>query len=224
MADNKYAYIVRGDGAHKDFADAMRKTVAPKLVDAGARRLKLTVTDEPPPKSFFPFKRKPGALFCVWGDGSDAFSEILRGSVDRVSGYDVEESTPIDYQRTWPDGEATPTPVTINLLRRKPGLSDEEFIQRWHFGHTPLSFKVHPLWYYVRNVIKRPLWEGSDVCDGIVEEACRTKNDLLSPVRFFKGPLMMIPNMIRVQIDTKGFLDMDEFEIYYAKEYHLKSG
>ena len=223
----KWVYIARGtDLGYAEFASAMRNDVASKLLSAGAEKLKLTVTEEPPPKAIFPFKHEPFALFCVWGDaetGADRFTEILKPVANRVSGYEVDESVPRDYDRTWPDGEVTPTPVTINILHRKKGLSDAQFIDAWHLGHTPLSFKVHPLWYYVRNVVTRPLWEGSEPADGIVEEACRTKKDLLTPSIFFKGKLMMIPNMIRVQLDIMKWMDMKKFEIFYGKEYHLKS-
>jgi hypothetical protein len=42
-------------------------------------------------------------------------------------------------------------------------------------------------------------------------------------VRFFGGPLKMVPNMLRVANDIQGFLDMKKTETYYATEYHLRS-
>ena len=54
-------------------------------------------------------------------------------------------------------------------------------------------------------------------------EACRTRNDLLNPTRFFGGALKMVPNMVRVANDIKGFLDMKKTETFYATEYHLRS-
>jgi hypothetical protein len=82
---------------------------------------------------------------------------------------------------------------------------------------------VHPLWYYQRNVIRKPITEGSEPSDGIVLEACPTRADLLNPFRFFGGTLMMLPNMLRVAKDIQGFLDMKKTETYYATEYHLRS-
>ena len=68
-----------------------------------------------------------------------------------------------------------------------------------------------------------PVTEGAEPSDGIVLEACRTRNDLLNPTRFFGGALKMVPNMVRVANDIKGFLDMKKTETFYATEYHLRS-
>ena len=65
--------------------------------------------------------------------------------------------------------------------------------------------------------------EGADPSDGIVLEACRTRGDLLNPARFFGGALKMVPNMLRIANDIKGFLDMKRTETFYATEYHLRS-
>jgi hypothetical protein len=135
----------------------------------------------------------------------------------------VEEAYPVPYDKAWSDGEPTPSPILLTMLRKKPGISPSDFIERWHEGHTPLSLVVHPLWYYQRNVVCRPVTEGADPSDGIVLEACRTRSDLLNPARFFGGALKMVPNMVRVANDIKGFLDMKKTETFYATEYHLRS-
>ncbi|MBW2191509.1 MAG: hypothetical protein JRG93_18370, partial [Deltaproteobacteria bacterium] len=151
------------------------------------------------------------------------FSEALQNAASSVSGYEVEEAYPVPYDKAWSDGEPTPSPILLTMLRKKTGISDGEFIERWHNGHTPLSLVVHPLWYYQRNVIREPVTEGAEPSDGIVLEACRTRNDLLNPTRFFGGALKMVPNMVRVANDIKGFLDMKKTETFYATEYHLRS-
>jgi hypothetical protein len=100
---------------------------------------------------------------------------VLRGAATSVSGYAVEEAYPVNYDKSWPDGEPTPSPILLTMLHKKAGVSTQEFIARWHDGHTPLSLQIHPLWYYQRNVIREPLIEGSEHSDGIVIEACRTR-------------------------------------------------
>jgi len=220
-------YVLRGNGeSHQAWANRMRNEVSQRLLGLEPAKLQLTVTEAPPPKlSLFPFKSRPIAIFNVYDDTNDPsrFSEALQNAASSVSGYEVEEAYPVPYDKAWSDGEPTPSPILLTMLRKKTGISDGEFIERWHNGHTPLSLVVHPLWYYQRNVIREPVTEGAEPSDGIVLEACRTRNDLLNPTRFFGGALKMVPNMVRVANDIKGFLDMKKTETFYATEYHLRS-
>jgi len=188
-------YVLRGNGeSHQAWSDRMRNEVSPRLLDLEPSKLQLTVTEAPPPKV-----------------------------ASSVSGYEVEEAYPVAYDKAWSDGEPTPSPILLTMLRKKGGISSEEFIRRWHDGHTPLSLEIHPLWYYQRNVIREPVTQGADASDGIVLEACRTRGDFLNPARFFGGALKMVPNMLRVAKDVSGFLDMRKTETFYATEYHLRS-
>jgi hypothetical protein len=220
-------YVLRGNGeSHQAWANRMRNEVSQRLLGLEPAKLQLTLTEAPPPKlSLFPFKSQPIAIFNVYDDTNDPsrFSEALQNAASSVSGYEVEEAYPVPYDKAWSDGEPTPSPILLTMLRKKTGISDGEFIERWHDGHTPLSLVVHPLWYYQRNVIRGPVTEGAEPSDGIVLEACRTRNDLLNPTRFFGGALKMVPNMVRVANDIKGFLDMKKTETFYATEYHLRS-
>jgi len=219
-------YVLRGNGeSHQAWANRMRNEVSQRLLGLEPAKLQLTVTEAPPPKlSLFPFKSQPIAIFNVYDDTNDPsrFSEALQNAASSVSGYEVEEAYPVPYDKAWSDGEPTPSPILLTMLRKKTGISDGEFIERWHDGHTPLSLVVHPLWYYQRNVIREPVTEGAEPSDGIVLEACRTRNDLLNPTRFFGGALKMVPNMVRVANDIKGFLDMKKTETFYGPEYHLR--
>jgi hypothetical protein len=220
-------YVLRANGeSHRAWGDRMRNDVGPRLLDLEPSKLQLTVTEAPPPKlSLFPFKSQPIAIFNVYDDGEDPsrFSDALQNAASSVSGYEVEEAYPVAYDRAWSDGEPTPSPILLTMLRKKAGISSEEFIRRWHDGHTPLSLEIHPLWYYQRNAIRGAVTDGADPSDGIVLEACRTRGDLLNPTRFFGGALKMVPNMLRVASDVNGFLDMKKTETFYATEYHLRS-
>jgi hypothetical protein len=220
-------YVLRGDGeSHEAWAERMRHEVGRALLALGPSRLQLTLTEGPPPKlSLFPFKRQPIAIFNVYDDAGDPsrFTDVLRDAASPVSGYEVEEAYPVDYDRAWSDGEPTPSPILLTMLHKKAGVATDDYIRRWHDGHTRLSLEVHPLWYYQRNVIVNPVIEGSEASDGIVLEACRTRGDLLNPARFFGGGLKMLPNMFRVATDINGFLDMKKTETFYATEYHLRS-
>jgi len=118
----------------------------------------------------------------------------------------------------WPEGENTPEGSMLTLLHRRAGLTDAEFLRRWRQGHSPLALEVHPLWNYVRNVVTAPVLPGSPPLCGIVEEQFRTRNERLDPVRLFGGWLRMLPNMLRVYADVRGFLDLAAIENYLVTE------
>ena len=140
-----------------------------------------------------------------------------------ASGLELKGDNAHDQHNCPQNGEPTPSPILLTMLHKKPGVAKDEYIQRWHGGHTPLSLEVHPLWYYQRNVIREPVTEGAAPSDGIVLEACRTRADLLNPASFFGGALRMVPNILRISKDISGFLDMKKTETFYATEYHLRS-
>lgn len=227
MSARKWIYVLRSSGeSHAAWAERIRGQLGARLLELGPSKLQITVTEAPPPKlSLFPFRSDLIAIVNVYDEGDDPsrFTEAVTRAAGSVSGYEVEEAYPVAYERAWADGEPTPSPILLTMLRKKVGVETDEFIRRWHDGHTPLSLEIHPLWYYQRNVVREPVVEGSEASDGIVLEACRTRGDLLNPVRFFGGGFKMVPNMLRVANDIKGFLDMGKTQTYYATEYHLRS-
>jgi hypothetical protein len=220
-------YVLRGTGeSHDTWARRMRDEVGRELLGLGPSKLQLTVTDAPPPKlSLFPFKNQQIAIFNIYDEAADPsrFTRALENAASMVSGYAVDEAYPVAYERDWADGEPTPSPILLTMLHKKSGVSRDDYIRRWHEGHTPLSLQIHPLWYYQRNVVREPVTQGAEDSDGIVLEACRGRRDLLNPARFFGGAVQMLPNMLRVAKDISGFLDMKKTETFYATEYHLRS-
>ena len=228
----KLQFVVRGPAkrAVEAFAADVLIQLGPRLLERSPARLKLTFTAESPPLvSVVPFRRSPVALVSVWtGDDGDAaaagWADVVRSAdLGTVDGYRVEESTPRAYDRDWPDAARTRGAGLLTLLSRKKGLGDEEFFRRWFEGHSTLSLEIHPLWNYVRNVVHATTIPGSRPLDGIVEEHFRRPDDLTNPLRFFGGPLRMVPNMARVAWDIQGFLDLRTLESWYVTEYWLKS-
>ena len=135
-----------------------------------------------------------------------------------VGTYVVEHALPVAYRRNWSAESRTPGICLLTLFRKKKSIARDEFLERWHSGHTPLSLQIHPLWHYSRNVVTE--WTGTQY-DGIVEEHCRKRSDMTNPFKFYGGPLRMLPNMIRVYHDVKGFLDYPSIEPYMVSEYYF---
>jgi hypothetical protein len=220
----KLQYLLRAPatesvGAFRDRAVA----TGARLLDSGPARLKLTFTAEEPPRlSVMPFRRDRLALVSLWdeaapGTAAARWNAILE-SEGAVAGYRVDESAPREYRRDWPEGRDTPGGSMLTLLHRRAGLTDAEFLRLWHDGHSPLALEIHPLWSYVRNVVAAPVLPGSPPLCGIVEEQTRTRSELLDPVRFFGGWPRMVPSMLRVFLDVRGFLDLATIENYLVTE------
>jgi hypothetical protein len=220
----KFQYLLRAPPAERveAFRDRVLAT-GERLRANRPARLKLTFTAEEPPRvSVMPFRRDRLALVSLWDEAAPGataarWNEILE-SEGAVAGYRVDESVPREYRRDWPEGQDTPGGSMLTLLHRRPGLTDAEFLRRWHDGHSPLTLEIHPLWNYVRNVVAAPVMSGSPPLCGIVEEQFRTRAELLHPARFFGGWSRMVPNMLRVYLDVRRFLDLAALENYLVTE------
>jgi hypothetical protein len=228
----KLQYVLRAPATEppERFAARVLRDLAPRLLAAGPASLKVTLTTERPPRwSIVPCRRGRIAVIslCDAADSPECAAvwtaRLKAAGAEEFAGYRVEESVPLSYARDWPDGTPTPGVGLLTLLCRKSGLGDEEFLRRWHGGHSSLSLRTHPLWNYVRNVVRDAVVPGSPWWCGIVEEQFRSADDLLDPVRFFGGPWRMVPNMIRVGLDIHGFLDLSGLESYLVTEHWLRS-
>jgi hypothetical protein len=221
----KEIYLIRGS-VKEDYiqfterilqtANAVSEIVIPAA-------LKVTLTCEPPPKlSVIPFRKSKIAVFSVYKHDNVKI-DLLMNSEGFAGAFKVEEALPVSYEKTWADGQPTPGICLLTLFHRKPGIDYDNFIHRWHNGHTPLSLKLHPLWNYNRNVVLQTVSENPAWYDGIVEEQTRTRAELLNPFKFFGNGLVILGNMLSVYTDTKSFLDYKKIETYLAAEYHIVS-
>ena len=220
----KLQYLLRAPATERVEAFGDRAlAVGARLLARGPARLKLTFTAEEPPRlTILPFRRDRIALVSLWDEGAPEeaagrWNARMAGE-GAAAGYRVHESVPRAYRRDWPDGRDTPGATMLTLLHRRTGLTDAEFLRRWHEGHSPMALEIHPLWNYVRNVVAAPVLPGSAPLGGIVEEHTRTRGELLDPVQFFGGWLRMVPNMLRVFADVRGFLDLAALENYLVAE------
>ena len=222
---NKTIYLVRGNKteSYANFKNRIQLLVN-GLVDNNPTILaKVVLTEKAPPLfSMIPFKKDKIASISIVTNEKGYFDEILNEK-EFAGCFDVAEALPVAYDKNWDDGMVTPGVCLLTLFNQKKSIDYSTFINRWHNGHTPLSLKIHPLTHYNRNVVDVRGLRNNESWDGIVEEHCKTKAELLNPSKFFGGALKMIPNMISVYADTKSFLDYGTIEIYFTAEYHIKS-
>ncbi len=218
-----YTYqLIRSDDT-ESYADFKSRIFsALNSLESEPAELKVTLTEEKPPAlSVIPFgKSKIAAIRFGWNDPPPP--NPLANMEGRSGSFIVHEALPVAYEMNWETGTRTPGVCLLTLFRKREDISYETFLERWHYGHTPLSLKIHPLWHYSRNVVNDKWGDEDAWYDGIVEEHCRSRSELLNPAKFFKNPIMMLPNMIRVYFDVRSFLDYPAVEPYYTAEYILK--
>ena len=221
----KLMFLVRGDKkeSHESFKQRVLEQSASLASLHTPSALKVTVTAYPPPAiSIIPFKKDRIAAISITDPEGD-FMDTIRKFHGLCGGYRVEEAIPVGYEKTWADGMQSPGVCLLTLFKQKKGIDYNTFIDRWHNSHTPLSLKLHPLWNYSRNVVKKKVMDNSQPWDGIVEEHFRTSSDLLNPFKFFGNPFMIAWNMMQVYTDTRSFLDYKTIEPYLVAEFHIVS-
>lgn len=221
----KTIYLVRGEKneSYTDFKERILLLIQ-NLVEKNPSILaKVVLTVEAPPTiSIIPFRKDKIASISIKSSEKEYF-EVLLKEKGFAGAFEVTEALPVAYDKSWEDGMVTPGICLLTLFNQKKSIDYKTFIDRWHNSHTPLSLKIHPLTHYDRNVVDEREISNTESWDGIVEEHCKTKSELLNPTKFFGGTLKMIPNMISVYTDTKSFLDYGTIETYLASEYIIKS-
>jgi hypothetical protein len=180
------------DGA--TFGRRLLDDVAPRLLEAGAVRLELQLSDLldriPKPMLLMGEGATLSAAVALWLDSYDArgpLEDVLRRDAARLDGYLVTESVPQRCaDRDWPDGARSPGVSHFTWFEKPAALPDEAFFQAWHEVHTPFSFELHPRrWSYVRNSVSRTLTAGSPPVRAIVVERFRELADYTDPKRLF---------------------------------------
>ena len=98
----------------------------------------------------------------------------------------------------------TPEGVTrFSFVRRRAGLTREQFSDHWTNVHCPLARRHHPaLWRYVQNIVVAPLTHGAPEIDGIAELGFRSMEDMSA--RMYDSPAGA--DIIRA--DVRRFIDV----------------
>lgn len=217
--------VLWGDPAGAaDLSAALRRSAHGALGDGFDE---ITVNTIEPGAPSFGVSAFPGASPVVLvgarhGEGAEGDGRLLRWlgeAGDRLAVYEVDEALPLDHERTWPDGEASPGAKQVTLFRRKPGMTDEAFLSYWHEQHTPLAMRIHPLWRYSRCVVRRAVSPGAPTYEGIVELHFRALEDITDPMRLFGGD---VKNVRVIQKDVAQFIDMATISVTVTREHVLR--
>jgi hypothetical protein len=127
--------------------------------DVRAARLRLSTTAEP-----------IRAVVSAWTEtGPEPVTRALAESAGRVVGWVVEETRPLPPPAA-SDGVRADALANVALLRIPPGLSPEEWRERWQQRHTRVAIDTQATFGYVQNLVVEPLGEEDAGVAAIVEE------------------------------------------------------
>ena len=219
----------RPEGMPKqDFADILLADAAPRLMELGARGLRVCVEDddvdgdplrmnpEPPPKA---------ALVSYWIECSEdraPIEDVLAESAATLASFLVVESRPIrNTGHVVAPGERTPGMVQVTGIVRKQGLPHEEFIRIWQEEQRPCAIETQSTFQYIRNEIVRPLSGSAPPWAAIVEESfpIEAMND---PRVFFDAvgdDMRFQANVTRMVETVAKMLEMDRTDVTITSEY-----
>ena len=213
--------------------------VAPTLLEAGAVKLQINVTDaESDVRSPAPWKRGEDPIVaevCVWLDGDagqTAIESSLREAGHRIAGYRVDESIYTEYgdndwarPRDWPDGQRSPGVLSLTCLERPARLEREEWIRRWHGRQSPLSAEMQPRARYVRNVVLEAVTPDAPPYEGIVEEVWPSREHVENRYLFFGAESIwqLVRNMIAMGRSVAAFLKIRAVRSSMMGEYFIRS-
>lgn len=223
------------------FASRLVAEVAPAVVEAGARLVRVQVIDDDVAAGagVFPSGHRRtmldppiDAVVSAWLDtavtsrraGVDAaFAE--RGI--RVAGYLVSESVPLAPADAPPVGASpvrTPGFTHVAFLRVPDGMAPDAWRSRWKDHHTDVAIDTQSTTAYRQNLVVHPLHDDAPVVAAIVEETFPIEA-LTDPYAFFDavGDDARFAAHVEAMIaSTSSFLDTDHgLDTVPASEYVL---
>lgn len=215
------------------FRQALLGPLAGRVLDAGARRLRIAVADEdvaPAAKLRMETTRPlPAGLISIWADTAvrrRPFEEAIGSAVARMAGYLVTESEPIvNTKHAVADGQRTPGMCQVAILRKPPRLSYEHWQEIWLGSHTQIAIDTQSTFGYRQNVIVRPLTYAAPGYDAIVEEhfPAEAMNDRSVFYNAVGDEAKRKANMKAMNESCARFIDFDKIDVVPMSEYNVRS-
>lgn len=159
---------------------AERAALFDQLASAGGRGIALSLDDDAVARGaglrIASTERPAAGVLSVWVDSA---TDHLRAPIDAVvadlgvdhAAYLVTESVPLPGPAgSISPGAATDGFVQVAFLRRRPDLTELEWLHTWLDDHTHVAIDLQDTFRYVQHVVTRVLTPGAEPWDAIVEE------------------------------------------------------
>lgn len=209
--------------------------VGPALVERGALGVQINVADDAvEPASGLRITTSPDpadAVVSVWIDSAvDHLRRPFDDAIGVVTGdmavYLVNESVPLRNSRhPAAPGARTDGFAQMAFLQRPTSLSEDEFLDLWLNGHTPVAVDLQDTFGYVQNVVTRPLTPGATRWAAIVEELFPA-GAMTDPHVFYDAvgdDELLRRNQKAMFASTNRFLDFGAIDVIPTSQYVLRA-
>lgn len=213
------------------FRDELLQDLCPELLSLGVRGLRVSVVDSDvePAAGLRQENCAPvmDAMLSLWLDSSvfrAPVEQAIAGHVERMTGYLVTESEPLDGSEHAAEGERTRGMSQVVFLQRPRRLSEEQWLEIWHGSHTQVAIDTQSTFGYRQNVIARPMTYAAPPFDAIIEEnfppEAMTSQQAFYGVEteeaYHKNLQAMVESCAR-------FIDFDKIDVIPTSEYLVKA-
>lgn len=213
-----------------DFEDALLTTMSSQIIAYSPDFLRIWVNDTSIQNvTLSPKTRSDGAILgAVIGLSlpsvveAEAIAAELEPQVAFLAGYQSLASLPMDYNKTWGDGERSPGLISMSFFHKPTGQSAEQFKSYWFCSHTPFAVDIHPLWRYQRFAVTQAFTADAPPYDGIVPLHLQIDSDFQFDNYFGADGNSPIANSLRIQNDVNNFLNLEKIETTAMREYVIK--
>ena len=156
------------------------------------------------------------AVAHLWHE-SDDHPSVLGDDFNAVHAWRVDEQVAWDYDRTWPDGVASPGVKQISFVGKRPDITDRQFVARYR-AHVEIARVHHSgVWKYAQNIVSRRGDDGTSAVGAISEFWFRSVDDLINRYYTFDNSSAV------TRADSVTFLDSATTTWMLVQEYWMHS-
>jgi len=214
------------------FKQHLLKTLAPALIEAGAKKLAVSVDDERVApaleKRMVAHQPAMSGLVSLWLDSHlqrEPCETLIAECCEQLAGYLVSESVPIvNNSHRVPLGEASPGMSQVSFLQVPERLSYDEWQQIWQESHTRVAVDTQANYQYIQNLVVRPLTAEAPHWSAIVEEGFEAPamTDLAAFYDAVDDPEKLALHQQQMMDSVFRFIDMENINVIPMSEYRLQ--
>ena len=216
----------------ESFKENILGRTAAALMDLGVRGLSVNLADELAAYAqglgITRMQEPMAGTISIWLDTAlnrQPIEEMIARAAARLAGYLVLESAPVvNTTQLVPPGERTPGITTVAFLQKPEGMDYEAWREQWQGHHTQVAIETQSTFFYIQNVVVRPLTREAPPWTAIVEEGFPAEAATDQMVFFNAGGSQekLAEHQKRMMDSCARFIDFDTLETRPMSTYVCK--